>query len=51
VTWLLVVGTPEGTTRALLMAAGWSINLAIVEWLVRSRRRARGARVLSAQTA
>lgn len=33
----LVVGAPEGTTLALLMGAGWAINLAVAEWLIRRR--------------
>lgn len=32
VPWLLIVGRPEGTVRALLMLAGWVLNLAIVEF-------------------
>jgi uncharacterized membrane protein len=35
--WVLVAGNPTGVTRALLMAAGWVINLAIAEWLIRRR--------------
>ncbi len=38
--WLLTVGTPSVMTHAWLMAAGWLINLALVEWLI--RRGARG---------
>jgi hypothetical protein len=33
--WLLVGGVPTSTTRALLMGAGWGINLAVAEWLIR----------------
>lgn len=36
--WLLAVGTPSVFTHALLMAAGWLINLALAEWLIRRRR-------------
>jgi hypothetical protein len=34
---------PEGTLRALLLGAGWVINLAVVEWVLR-RRPSRPAR-------
>ena len=33
---LLFVGKPMGTTRALLMGAGWAINLAVAEWFIRT---------------
>jgi uncharacterized membrane protein len=54
--WILLGSQPRGTTRALLMLAGWVINLAVTEWVLRSRpftpARARvrpgGNRVLSA---
>ncbi|WP_254550438.1 DUF2306 domain-containing protein [Catellatospora tritici] len=36
--WLLLVGMPTGNVRAGLMAAGWVINLAVVEWFIRRRR-------------
>ncbi|MEU4366690.1 DUF2306 domain-containing protein [Micromonospora chersina] len=35
--WMLLVGQPEGVGRALLMLAGWVINLAVVEWALRRR--------------
>lgn len=35
VPWIVIVGTPNEFTRALLMAAGWVINLAIAEWIIR----------------
>lgn len=36
--WLLVTGHQPGQfPRALLMGAGWVINLAIAEWLIRRR--------------
>jgi uncharacterized membrane protein len=35
VPWLVMFGKPEGTTRALLMAAGWAINLAVAERFIR----------------
>ncbi|GHJ47872.1 membrane protein [Catellatospora sp. TT07R-123] len=38
VPWLLLVGVPSGWTRAMLMAAGWLVNMAVVEWYVHRRR-------------
>ena len=38
VPWLLFFGTPNELTRALLMAAGWVINVIVVEWIIRKRR-------------
>ncbi|NEK86588.1 DUF2306 domain-containing protein [Blastococcus saxobsidens] len=35
----LVVGEPGETAQALLMGAGWAINLAVAEWLIRRRPR------------
>lgn len=35
VPWLLLFGEPDELTRAFLMLAGWVINLAIVEWIIR----------------
>lgn len=35
--WMLLVGNPEGVVRVLLMTTGWAINLAIAEWLIRTR--------------
>jgi hypothetical protein len=37
VPWLLFVGKPEGLSRALLMAAGWVINVGVAEWVIRRR--------------
>jgi len=37
VPWLLLLGKPGELTRALLMLAGWVINLAVAEWLLRRR--------------
>ena len=37
VPWLLFVGKPEGLSRALLMAAGWLINVGVAEWIIRRR--------------
>jgi uncharacterized membrane protein len=36
--WLLLVGMPDELTRACLMAAGWLINIAVAEWIVRKAR-------------
>lgn len=38
--WALLVGEVTVTGRALLMGAGWAINVAVVEWVL-ARRRAR----------
>ena len=37
--WVLLVGQPSGRLRVLLMLAGWVVNLAVVEWALRRRRR------------
>jgi uncharacterized membrane protein len=33
--WILVAGQPSGLSRALLLGAGWVINVAVAEWLIR----------------
>jgi len=33
--WLLVAGKPDEFARALLLGAGWAINLGIAEWIIR----------------
>ncbi len=33
--WLLLFGVPNELTRALLMGAGWLINIAAAEWVIR----------------
>ena len=33
----LIVGPPSELSRALLMGAGWVINLAVAEWAIRKR--------------
>ncbi len=38
VPWLLFFGVPDELTRALLMAAGWVINIIVVEWIILKRR-------------
>jgi uncharacterized membrane protein len=35
--WVLIFGQLDELTRALLMGAGWVINLALVEWIIRKR--------------
>jgi uncharacterized membrane protein len=40
VAWLVLVGPPGELARALVLGAGWVINLAVAEWLVRRPRRA-----------
>ncbi|WP_432925746.1 DUF2306 domain-containing protein [Microbispora sp. CA-135349] len=40
VPWVVVAGQPGPLPRALLLGAGWLINIAVAEWVVR-----RGARV------
>ena len=37
VPWFLIFGTPDGLSRDLLMGAGWAINLAVAEWIIRRR--------------
>ena len=53
--WLMLVGQPTEASRAVLMGAGWVINLAVAEWIIRRHtRKARrsGRRVAApAQTA
>jgi len=39
VPWLLIFGKPETLSKALLMGAGWVLNLVVAEWSLRSRRR------------
>jgi uncharacterized membrane protein len=36
---LLVFGAPDDFGRALMMGAGWGINLGVAEWLIWRRRR------------
>jgi hypothetical protein len=37
VAWMLIFGTPGEFPRALLMGAGWVINLVVAEWIIRKR--------------
>ncbi len=46
--WFLLVGKPGETPRAFMMGAGWVINLAVAEWIIRkapTRISGRNARV------
>jgi uncharacterized membrane protein len=43
----IIAGPPSEFSRALLMGAGWVINLAVAEWAIRKRRTPR-ARIASA---
>jgi hypothetical protein len=36
--WAVVAGTPGEFGTALLMGAGWVINLAVAEWIIREKR-------------
>jgi uncharacterized membrane protein len=38
--WLLLVGRPGELARALLMGAGWIINLGVAEWTIRRKSHA-----------
>ena len=35
--WTLAIGEPGVLSRAFLMGAGWGINLAVAEWVIRRR--------------
>jgi uncharacterized membrane protein len=35
--WALAAGPPSGLTRELLLGAGWVVNLAVAEWIIRRR--------------
>lgn len=35
--WFLLLGAPTEIPRAILMLAGWLINIAVAEWLIRRR--------------
>lgn len=41
--WFLLVGRPDESVRAVLMGAGWVINLAFAEYVIRSARSGRVA--------
>lgn len=35
--WILVAGPLDKTSKAILMAAGWAINIVVAEWIIRRR--------------
>jgi uncharacterized membrane protein len=35
VPWVLLRGAPDTFARAMLMGAGWAINVAVAEWIIR----------------
>src|SRR5690606_9985845 len=35
--YVLLIGNPDEFARAILMGAGWVINLIVAEWLIRKR--------------
>ena len=35
--WVLLFGVPDELSRAMLLGAGWVINLAVAEWIIRRR--------------
>ncbi len=37
--WFILFGVPGEMPRALLMGAGWAINLLVVEWVIYKQRR------------
>ncbi len=43
--WFILVGKPTETPRAVMMGAGWVINVIVAEWVIRrGHERARGLR-------
>jgi hypothetical protein len=36
-TWMLLIAKPDELAKAMLMGAGWVINLGVVEWVIRKR--------------
>jgi uncharacterized membrane protein len=51
--YFMFVGTPDESTRAVLMAAGWLINVVVAEWVIRKgstrKPKARASTVLLRQ--
>ena len=39
--WIVIFGSPDEFIRAMLMAAGWVINLVIAQWIIRNAGRRR----------
>jgi len=33
--WFILVGRPDELSRGVLMGAGWIINVAVAEWVIR----------------
>ena len=46
--WFILVGKPGELSRAMLMGAGWVINLVVAEWIIRKER---GRRAILSTTA
>ena len=42
--WFLLAGYPGEWTRAILMGAGWVINVAVAEWIIRKGIRKEASR-------
>jgi hypothetical protein len=40
--WFILVGKPGELSRAVLMGAGWVINVVVAEWIIRRERVRRG---------
>ena len=36
--WFILVGKPDELGRAVMMGAGWVINVVVAEWIIRSAR-------------
>ncbi len=36
-TWMLLIAKPDELAKAMLMGAGWVINLVVAEWIIRKR--------------
>jgi len=51
--YFVFVGTPDESTRAVLMAAGWVVNVVVAEWVIRKgstrKPKARASTVLLRQ--
>jgi hypothetical protein len=48
--WILLVGRPGEFTRALLMLAGWIVNLGVAEWALRKPSSKRPSRLTRPST-
>jgi uncharacterized membrane protein len=48
--WFVLVGTPDESTRAVLMGAGWVINVIVAEWIIRRAPVVRATATLTAAT-